>query len=79
MAFEYTGTDECTFGLQLQIAGRTFSPGENNQTMKNVPEGTQRYEVVRGNVFCPGQPDCDAYGSGMINVMDGQTYYLVYE
>jgi len=77
IGLRYTGDDGCLFGVQLQLANRTFNPADEDPRLKNVPEGMQDYEV-NGMVYCPGLPDCEASGSGTINVVDGEVYNVAF-
>ncbi len=68
----------CGLLLNINIGGRTFTPTSNQFAVDGVPAGLQQYAIT-GTISCPGLGNCQVYGSDVIDVQPGQTFWVVWQ
>ncbi len=65
--------DGCGLLLSVEIGDQAFVPTGNNFVATNVLVGQQDY-VVTGSIVCPTAGQCEASGSGVIDVSEGRSF-----
>jgi|GEM_PF-2515147 len=74
----YTGDNySCNLALQINIAGKTFSPSANEFLASGLKQGNQTYSIT-GNISCPNIGSCSVNGSGEIDIIPNKNYYIVW-
>jgi hypothetical protein len=71
----------CSFPITIDIGNQSFSPNSNPFQVNNIEIGEQKYQIS-GNISCPTGPvagQCQVSGKGLINVVPGKIYYLVWQ
>ncbi len=68
----------CNLPITISIGNRTFNPQGTAVTIQNIPAGRQKF-VINGNINCPNNGSCSAYGEGYINVYPNSTFYVVWQ
>lgn len=72
----YTGdTFGCSLRLTVKIGDQSAFPEGNSYVMRNVELGLTEYSV-RGAISCTSLGNCEATGSGTIDVDDGSSYHV---
>ncbi len=75
----YTGDiDNCLVSVDIAIGDRTFFPTGTQFPVADVATGVQFYDIS-GIVTCPTLGQCEAAGSGTIDVAAGRTYFLQWQ
>jgi hypothetical protein len=74
----YTGDQYgCVLNLVVEVGAQTVQPSGSRFTVRNVQPGVQQYEV-RGSISCATIGNCAANGSGVVDVTDGDQYYVTW-
>jgi hypothetical protein len=74
----YTGDQYgCVLNLVFEVGGQTVQPSGSRFPVRNVQPGVQQYEV-RGSISCATLGNCAANGSGVVDVNDGDEYYVTW-
>ncbi len=74
----YAGDAEgCGLLLSIEIGDRTYTPTSNSYWAEDVLSGQQSY-AVGGTITCPFAGQCQASGSGTIDVAEARSYPLVW-
>ena len=68
----------CVLDLVISVGDRTVKPSGNIVPLTGLPLGPASY-TVQGQIACPTIGQCSALGSGVLNVVDGAVYDLVWE
>lgn len=68
----------CGLSLSMKIGEKSFTPNNNIYVVSGLEEGYQDY-MISGQISCMAtMTACQAFGSGQIDVEDGQTFYVVW-
>jgi hypothetical protein len=72
----YTGDNlGCVLTINVRIGGQTVQPTGNRYTVRNVATGSQQYSI-QGTISCTAAGVCNASGSGVVDVIDGGSYFV---
>lgn len=69
--------DQCSLPILIDIGDQSLYPSGKGYVFQynNVEVGQQPYQV-EGQIQCPTLGNCQASGSGSINVIPGNEYYI---
>ncbi len=67
--------DGCLLSISVSIGDKTVLPAGNTFPMQDVLTGTQEYAIF-GTIACPTAGQCEASGSGLVDVVPNRTFSI---
>lgn len=67
----------CALELYITVGGVKFNPNGNSFRVSGIPLGSQNYSVS-GSIDCGYSGQCNATGSGSLNIQNNAQYYVMW-